>query len=141
MAQQGGYQPPRKPAPVSGPGPMSQRTDGQPMRQLGNAEYGEQKQFSEIQGGAAMAKANPLANIVPLTAETSRPDEPVTAGAPSGPGLGMAAIGVGQNAEEQNRLDASAIAEFLPSLERMANQPGTPVGFVRFVKYVREMAP
>jgi hypothetical protein len=35
-------------------------------------------------------------------------------------------------------VDARQIAEYLPSLERLANMPGVPTGFVRFVKYVRE---
>jgi hypothetical protein len=52
----------------------------------------------------------------------------------------MASIGLGENPEEQNRIDASSIAEYMPALEQMANTPGVPVSFVRFVKYVREMA-
>ncbi len=59
----------------------------QGAKQLPNAAYGEQKEFQDMQAGAPMAKTptpqmpqiNPMAGIVPLTAPTQRPDEPVTA--------------------------------------------------------------
>lgn len=139
----GGKNAPRRPAPVSGPGPLSRRTDGpgQPTRALPNPAYGEGKEFAEIQAGAEMAAARspqPMPQVTPLGAPTMRPDEPVTAGSPSGPGVGPEAIGVGMNNREQSKVDARQIAQYLPSLERMANMPGVPTGFVRFVKFVRE---
>ena len=147
----GGYQQPTRPAPASGPGPLSRRTDGgpgQPKRQLANAEYGEQAQFQQIQGGAsmsgvsgpeaAMAARPEPPPLVGLGDPTQRPEEPTTFGSPSGPGAGPAAIGLGQTNKEQNELDARQIAAYLPSLERSANQPGVPTSFVRFVKYLRE---
>jgi hypothetical protein len=104
----GGYQPPANPAPASGPGALSQRTDGgpgQPMRALPNARYGENKEFMGLQRAADMAgqptgapgasPAGPspdesvdLSSLVGLDAPTTRPTEPVTAGAPIGPGPG-----------------------------------------------------
>ena len=61
----------------SGPGKFSKRTDRQAPKQLPNAAYGEQKQFQAEQAGAPMAKTpNPMADVVPLTAPTRRPDEP-----------------------------------------------------------------
>lgn len=135
----GGYQAPRKPAPVSGPGALSKRTDGQPARDLPNAAYGEQADFQSIQSGAQMsASARQMPEVTPLTAPTQRPDEPVTAGVPSGPGVGPEAIGVGLSNRDQSKVDTRQIAQYLPALERMANQPGVPTSFVRFVKYVRE---
>lgn len=136
---QGGYRAPRKPAPVSGPGSLSRRTDGpgQPMRDLPNAAYGEAQEFADIQAGAQMAESR-MPQVVPLDAPTQRPDEPVTAGSPSGPGVGPEAIGVGMTNREQSAVDARQIAQYMPSLERIANMPGVPTGFVRFVKYVRE---
>lgn len=133
----GGYQPPRKPAPVSGPGPLSKRTDGQPVRDLPNPAYGEGKEFEQIQQGARMERAAGP-QVIPLDAPTQRPDEPVTAGVPSGPGVGPEAIGVGLSNRDQSKVDARQIARYLPSLERMANRPGVPPSFVRFVKYVRD---
>ena len=127
---------------MSGPGVFSQRTDapGQPTRAIPNAEYGEQKEFAAIQGGAKMPKEGmpQLPQVTPLGAPTQRPDEPVTAGSPSGPGFGPDAIGVGMNMQDQTKADISKIAEYLPSLTRMANSPGVPTSFVRFVKYIQD---
>jgi hypothetical protein len=142
---QGGYQTPSKPAPVSGPGRFSQRTDGpgQPQRELPNAAYGEGKEFAAVQGGAKLAGGgSPLGMEMPkvtgLGEPTQRPDEPVTAGAPSGPGGGLDSIGLGGTPQEQNKMDAQAIAQYMPALTRAANTPGVPASFVRFVKYLRE---
>lgn len=150
MAGRGGYQAPRRPAPTSGPGALSRRTDGGPQakRQLSGQEYGARQEFDQIQSGAAMASspdagartadvARALPPITPLGAPTERPTEPVTAGSPSGPGVGMEALGLSTSERQQNQLDARSLASYLPSLERMANQPGTPPSFVRFVRYLR----
>lgn len=101
----GGYRRPTNPAPVSGPGKLSRRTDGrQPVRDLPNAKYGESTAFREAQaaapmsgdigsgGMAAQAGGAPmgpdLSGIVPLDAPSQRPDEPITAGMPGGLGPG-----------------------------------------------------
>lgn len=100
----GGYRRPANPAPVSGPGAMSRRTDGQPQAQLPDAAYGEQKTFQEIQGGAPMGgqpagtggpPITPLdtSGVTPLSAGSVFPEEPVTAGADLGPGPGSAVLG------------------------------------------------
>ena len=90
----GGYRRPTSPAPVSGPGALSQRTDGgpgQPVRDdLSNAAYGEEKAFREMQQGAPLAESGaPVdpSGIVPLSAPSQHPDMPVTSGAvvPGGP--------------------------------------------------------
>ena len=101
---------PSNPAPVSGPGALSRRTDGGPaqkLRELPNAQYGEAQTFRELQQGAALAQSNPVSSspttgsmagggtpsIIPLNAPTTRPDEPVTAGSAFGPGPGPEALG------------------------------------------------
>lgn len=99
----GGPRTPNNPAPVSGPGAMSRRTDGGPQQvqaQMTGMPYGENADFMDIQSAAPMAAA-PAAQrarrevtggsakpvgVTPLFAPTSRPNEPVTAGAPFGPG-------------------------------------------------------
>lgn len=148
----GGYQAPSRPAPVSGPGALSKRTDGgagQAQRKLSNPQYGEQQDFAQIQTGARMAsqpdagartqqQVRSLPQVTPFGAPTQRPAEPVTTGSPSGPGGGPESIGVSTSFPEQNKIDARDIAQYLPSLIRQANQPGTPPSFVRFVKYLRE---
>jgi len=111
MAEQhGGKRTPRNPAPVSGPGKLSRRTDGGPAQvnaQMTGMAYGENKDFMEIQEGAAMAAtpqpkrtakapqsapAGPMGGggATSLFSNTQRPDEPITAGAPFGPGAGSA---------------------------------------------------
>lgn len=95
----GGYREPSNPAPVSGPGALSRRTDGGPVQGKkyipANGNYGEAKAMQEMQSGAPM-QGNPVPNvptpsvpmepITPLNAPTTRPDEPVTSGMPFGPG-------------------------------------------------------
>ena len=107
MAEQwGGKRTPSNPAPVSGPGRMSQRTDGGPQQvqaEMSGMPYGENAEFETLQSAAPMSasqvKARPARGggskggsmgspMVPLFAPTQRPDEPVTAGAPFGPGDG-----------------------------------------------------
>ena len=102
----GGYQKPRNPAPVSNPGSMSRRTDGGPaqvVQQMTGLPYGENADFNEMQSSAPLA-ATPGAASNPLPTQpggpaptalfspTQRPDEPVTAGAPFGPGPGTQAM-------------------------------------------------
>jgi hypothetical protein len=96
----GGYRQPNNPAPVSGPGALSARTDGgategmtQPQQQYTGFGYGENGATNTMQGEAAMA-GNPfsMAGIVPLNAPTERPDEPITSGINQGEGPGTEAM-------------------------------------------------
>ena len=138
MAPQGGYRAPSNPAPVSGPGRMSQRTDGvkkQAIMDMPDAEYGEQKDMRAIQGAADMSASMP--QITRLDAPTERPDEPVTAGTDRGPGIDRAGIGIARTSAGQTRIDGNQVAQYLPALEQAANMPGVPVSFVRFVRYLR----
>lgn len=100
---------PNSPAPVSGPGALSRRTDGGPaqkLRELPNAQYGEAQTFRDLQQGAPLAQtpspgqapsvgpgAGGSAPIIPLNAPTTRPGEPVTAGSRYGPGPGPEVLG------------------------------------------------
>ena len=97
----GGYRKPNNPAPVSGPGKLSRRTDGgagskQAMKEIRTGKYGESKQLMEQQQGAPMAgepTPNPTVQVprqapqvTQLFAPTERPNEPVTSGLPFGDG-------------------------------------------------------
>ncbi len=101
----GGMRTPANPAPVSGPGALSQRTDGQPARYASGMPYGDGQDFYDIQTSAPMASTDNVAAgkrvarrssqgvagaapVTPLFAPTERPEEPVTAGAAMGPGPG-----------------------------------------------------
>lgn len=144
--QHGGYRRPTNPAAVSGPGAYSRRTDGQPKMQLPDARYGEQADYQEIQSGARMGGPSPAAStpaaggvdpssLVPLDAPTGRPDEPVTAGAPAGPGVGPEAIGLGSGAMKQ--ADLQQLRAYLPVLIAQANQPTSTRSFRQFVRRIR----
>lgn len=103
----GGYRKPNNPAPVSGPGKLSRRTDGgagskQAMKEIRTGKYGESKQIAEQQQGAPMA-GNPAPTpkvqtprqapqVTQLFAPTERPNEPVTSGLPFGDGRNTSPI-------------------------------------------------
>ena len=96
----GGYRKPANPAPVSGPGALSRRTDGGPTQAArpipSGGQYGARKDMMELQSGAPMAgNPAPQPNINPITSmfeATQRPEEPITAGADMGAGPGMEAL-------------------------------------------------
>jgi len=70
-----------------------------------------------MQGGGGATP--PTANLVPLDAPTANPNEPVTAGADAGPGIGAAAAGITDT--QTNSLQE--MASLLPSLDFIANLP------------------
>ena len=97
VEKRGGYQQPSNPAPISGPGALSQRTDGgptQPAKYISGLPYGEGQTTYDQQTSAPMAGRNTaqptlqLPEPTPLMAPTERPDETITAGIDSGPGPG-----------------------------------------------------
>lgn len=96
MAQQGGYRKPNNPAPVSGPGSLSQRTDGgptQPATYIPGLPYGQGQETYSNQVAAPMA-GNPIPQMempTPLMAPTARPNEPITSGIDIGDGPGSEA--------------------------------------------------
>lgn len=141
MAEQGGYRRPSNPAPVSGPGAMSQRTDGrQPVRYMSGGPYGEGQEMMDLQSSAPMAETPPVASrprraaaaptmgegmgLTSLFAPSQRPDEPVTAGAPFGPGPGptMMPAANGKLASTLRKLvtsdESGSIARLLAMAER-----------------------
>lgn len=147
----GGARTPRNPAPVSGPGQLSRRTDGGPQQtqaQMTGMPYGENQDFQEMQSaapmsasrtagrasGAGKAKAPAGPTATPLFGPTQRPDEPITAGAPFGPGEGPP---VNPGTQKLAAQDAQMLSKYLPEMMVMANDPNTPDGFKRFVRHLR----
>lgn len=130
---------------VAGPGPQSKRTDigdVQKTRDLPNADYGEQQAYQAQQAGAPLAAdqggqanlaggGNPAANVIPLNAPTQRPGEPVTAGAPSGPGAGAAGM---PNMQQQ---DVQALQPYLPVLQFMAGQQDSSWALRNLVRQIK----
>lgn len=96
---QGGYRKPSNPAPVSGPGSLSRRTDGGPGKpakqgamEMPSSRYGEGVEMASLQSGAPMAgnrtPVRKLPPITPITAPTERLDESPDVGMPFGEGPG-----------------------------------------------------
>lgn len=132
MATQGGYRKPSTPAPVSGPGALSRRTDG---RVAEGYSYGMNKQINEQAAAAPLAKvakavARPM-NVAPsqppittLTEPTMNPDEPITSGINMGAGPGAEALMLPSNADNNTEFDKS-IASYYPVLSYIASRPNT----------------
>lgn len=142
----GGYRKPTHPAPVSGPGALSRRTDGGPqaIRDLPNAKYGENTAFRAAQqaapmsGGMAPAGGAPmmgpdLSGIVPMGAPSQRPSEPITAGMPFGPGPGSSTMAPGRMTPEQ----ADRLRSYLPVLILLASQDDADPSTKQFVRQLR----
>jgi len=98
VAQQGGYRKPTNPAPVSGPGSLSKRTDGGPTQSakyISGLPYGQGQETYSNQVAAPMA-GNPVPQMempTPLMAPSARPSEPITSGVDVGDGAGSEALG------------------------------------------------
>lgn len=151
----GGYRKPNDPAPVSGPGAQSRRTDGgpgQPARYMSGGDYGEGQEMMDLQQGAPMSNASgqtqrsaaaatgrPMRQTPDLFGPTERPDEPLTEGSPVGPGAGPDTLSHANSFGRLNATDNEDIKTALPSLIRMANAPGAPKSFVKFVRHLRNM--
>lgn len=155
MAHQGGYRAPNSPAPVSGPGALSRRTDGgpasqkQPIKKLPDAGYGEQTEFRGIQQGAPLrnvqapgaaapsaAPGGPPPGGIPLDAPSARPDEPVTTGADAGLGIGMKELGIAD--PDIARQDIAHLLRQLPVLQFMVDSnPGAHTSTRALVRFLR----
>jgi hypothetical protein len=144
MATQGGYRKPGNPAPVSGPGALSRRTDG---RVAEGFAYGMNKQINEQAasaplkkapsfnaGSARMGEMRSLAPITPITAETMDPNDPITNGVPVGPGANSIP-GLPSGPVEDP--DINMIRDYYPMLEFWASQPGTSQATKDYVQYLR----
>ena len=150
MAERGGYRKPTNPAPVSGPGKLSQRTDGGPMDvkqnqvEVTGMGYGENKELNEVQALAPLSAAPavpsspmampsaPMARPTPLTAPSERPNEPVTAGQPFGPGMGSEALTISnQGMSEDDRQRTLVILNLLTEAAKKPNATNATLQLVR----------
>lgn len=133
----GGYQAPAKPAAVSGPGSLSQRTDGgpsQPVRVAPGGPYGSRQAMVAQQQAAPMREGGPVtpppggpgAGAAPAVnpaegldpfGPSRRPSEPATAGAATGPGSG--APSADQTSLELLQFLLPTNPELLPLIEEL----------------------
>ena len=149
----GGYRKPSNPAAVSGPGSLSQRTDGGPadkqaVRDLPDAGYGEQAEFRGVQQSAPIQKAQapgaasgaltPGGTLpLPLDAPSARPDEPVTFGADAGAGADSAALGL-FDPDKMAENDIKYLLRYLPTLQYMVDSsPNVPTSTRAFIRSLR----
>lgn len=148
----GGPRTPSSPAPVSGPGSLSKRTDGpqgggaQPIRVPTGGAYGDASQLRQAEQGAPMGASTGgdtqapglLAGLsIPqgpaFSADTQRPDLPVTDGAASGPGAGPEALGI----PSQQDQDMQALLAYLPVFEHMADIQGSSAAARNMVRALK----
>lgn len=150
----GGYRQPNNPAPVSGPGALSRRTDGggpgnqQPVRVPTGGSYGEASQLMNLQqqaplgaspGGGDLNLSQLLGGAesgTPFGAPTDQPSVPVTDGAALGAGAGPEALGLAPQQDE----DLKRLIQYLPVLEHMANQPNSSRSARNLVRKLKGMA-
>ena len=147
----GGTRRPSNPAPVSGPGALSRRTDGQGAMYIPGGQYGEGQEMMDLQTSAPMSQApesaarprgrsgrqvvsEEMARPTPLFAPTERPEEPITAGAPFGPGPGPATPQ--QRGRGMAPANLEVFSRYLPVLRQVATGPDTPDRFKALVRYL-----
>ena len=114
-------------------------------------QYGEAGRQLEAQravplpnaaGAAAARPASPAApaapppGAMPFDRATERPNEPLTAGLPMGPGVGPEALG--PMGEQRDML---VWKQYLPMLEHLASQPGSTTTTRQFVRRLRSQMP
>lgn len=147
MAGKGGYQAPTNPAPVSGPGALSQRTDGGPAdtqaaQYVSGLPFGEGQAFMAQQQAADMSGSGMMpepAPIVPLHSPSLNDGLPVTHGADLGAGPGMSSLGLGSKDVAADNNSRAAIASYLPALMQIAAQPNTTPETRNVIRQLREM--
>jgi hypothetical protein len=144
---------------VSGTGKFAKRVDKniskrttQPIREMNSTRYGEGKALQQQQQGAklqgqptSVPKVNvgaPTGGILPITAETERPNEVPESGMPFGEGPMPADIGLnvgtGQPDSPQKN-DLAKLSNYLPMIERAANSEDAPESLRTFVKFLKGM--
>lgn len=124
---------------VSGPSTFSKRTDLEYQSQ----NYGDGVAYDAAKSGAPLATAqkSPMLSEAPqvsaatpgLYDPTARPNEPITAGANIGEGVGSDALMMNQIKTD----DKDIVAKYLPSLSAMASQQDTPESFRAFVSFLQ----
>ena len=144
----GGYRKPASPAPASGPGALSKRTDSsQPMRAPTGMDYGDHKALMAQESTAPMAQTPSAPQLdIPASPQgggagyqgpgmgdpSIRPDEPITHGVDIGPGAGPEALGQAPAGEQPDgyltsllgRLSDSDTTGTLAQLYLIAQQRG-----------------
>lgn len=109
---------------VSGPGSLSERTDMQPM----NSGQVPQSQIPSVPAPRVSPMQTPQSPVTNLFAPTENPDEPITAGAPVGPG--RSPVPASQYA---------MIEKYMPQLDALATKEDSPESFKIFLGLVKSI--
>lgn len=136
--QPGGYRAPSNPAPVSGPGALSQRTDVQAPMPMTGGPYGEATEMAEIQAGAPMAADPGAPAPASLFAPPEDPAEPMTAGMPFGDGPGPEVL-MGDLGRQKREIEG--LQKYIPMMEKMAGRMDAPDAFRALVKFIKASQP
>lgn len=146
MAGKGGYQAPENPAVQSGPGSMSQRTDGGPAskqaaRYIAGGNYGEGQEMMDIQTSAPMAATPDVSptsasqmqesmpqTAIPFNAPTQYPDEP-----------GDAVAVTNQNPINADENFRASVAMYMPALAFIADRPETSQETRDIIRQLRQV--
>ena len=98
--------------------------EGPAMMAARGQTYGKNTEQMQAQRAVPMRRSptdvqTQRAPLTPLTAPTQRPEEPITAGAPFGPGIGPIAAGIPSEAQmaDDALMEMQAIYEMYPSQE------------------------
>lgn len=144
-AGSGGPRTPSAPAPTSGPGALSKRTDGGPaqkLRDLPDAQYGEAATYRELQQSAPLAQSpsqgKPRGQSrggagrsgAVFSAPTAYPERPVTTGL--GQNLGSDPL-----AQQMDEQDLQRLRAYLPALMEAADRPDATQSFRNYVRLLR----
>lgn len=123
-SNRGGYRKPETPAPVSGPGALSARTDGGPTQApiyYPNTTYGQGGYLNQ-QSAAPMAGAaevpQELPTVIGINENTNFPNEAISHGANWGPGPGLSSVvpqkpSLMSTVEKALQVDDTGLVEFL----------------------------
>jgi hypothetical protein len=108
--------------------------------------YGTRKDQMQAQQAVPMAQQpsgaspqpaggrTPAATPPGLSDPSQRPDEPLTAGMPFGPGPGPSSL-------TTPKMDVTSLRRYLPALEIAASQPDATAGYRNFVRRLRGAMP
>lgn len=121
----GGYREPTNPAPVSGPGALSQRTDG--------ALHGPVPGTVGPDGQAAAPVGPDLSQLTPFGAPSERPDESIMAGMSGGPGAGPSVA----PAPVMDAKTAERLQSYLPVFIMLASSPDADPATKQYVRQLR----
>ena len=111
----------------------------QAAKYISGMAYGQGQATMEQQQGAPMKgteapQRSMLPDIVPLTAPTARPNEPVTAGGAVGAGPGTEALNLPP--QQTGNEDIDTLIAYYPAMQFWANQVGTSQTTKDYVRYL-----